>query len=168
MNLLDSVLADWVHFFESIGMAKSKDQRLYDASYSFLGTDASPADIAPDEYGCAESLSKVVQKALPELRFPTILATWILYDHFTKSPSFQQIDKPEPHCIVLSVTGTGNGRVPNGHVGIIGENKAPDGSYWIMSNNSYSGTWEVTGTLNAWNRYYQIKGGMPTLYFRVV
>lgn len=142
-----------------------KRERLYTTAYSFLGKDASPHDIAPDEYGCAETVSDVIRTAFPELRFPTLLSTRELYDYLTRSVSFQQTDEPEYGCIVLNVTGTGNGRVPNGHTGILGQRVSPDGSHWIMSNDSRSGTWEPNYTLNSWRRYYEAKGGMPTLFF---
>ena len=36
-----------------------------------------------------------------------------------------------------------------------------------MSNDSRTGTFEASMTVNTWKRYYQQKGGMPTLLFRV-
>ncbi len=143
-------------------------QHLYDTAFSFIGKDASPADLAADEYGCAETVSDIIQAAFPELRFPTVLSTHELYDHLLRSPSFEQITEPEPGCIILSVTGTGNGRVANGHTGIIGMHAAPDGSPWIMSNDSRNGLWTANYSLDSWKKYYEAKGGMPTHFFRVV
>lgn len=143
-------------------------QHLYDTAFSFIGKDASPRDLAPDEYGCAETVSSVIQAAFPELRFPTVLSTRELFAHISNSPSFQQLTEPEPGCIILSVTGAGNGRVGNGHTGVVGKNAAADGTPWIMSNDSRTGTWEANFTLAGWRRYYEAKGGMPTHFFRVV
>lgn len=143
-------------------------QHLYDVAFSFLGKDASPRDLAPDEYGCAETVSDIVAAAFPELRFPTVLSTRELFDHLTRSPSFEQIAELEPGCIIVSVTGTGNGLVANGHTGVVGKHLAPDGSLWIMSNNSRSGTFEANYSVNSWRRYYETKGGMPTHFFGVV
>src|SRR5687768_13658767 len=114
--------------------ANMPQDKLYDAAYRFIGKDASPRDLAPDEYGCAETISAVIQNAFPELRFPTFLSTRELFDYFNRSPSFRTAGEPNYGFIILSVTGTGTGRVPNGHVGIIGKRASPDGSPWIMSN----------------------------------
>jgi hypothetical protein len=145
-----------------------RQQHLYDTAFSFIGKDASPRDLAPDEYGCAETVSGVIQAAFPELRFPTVLSTRELFAHLNNSPSFQETDNPNAGCIIISVTGTGNGRVGNGHTGIIGEHEGPDDSLWVMSNDSRTGTWEVNYTLNSWYRYYELKGGMAAHYFRPV
>lgn len=134
---------------------------IYHAAYDAIGTDVSPDDLANDRLGCAESLSTLMRGIFPELHFPLVLSTRELYLYLSKSPSFQAISAPERGCIVLNVTGTGNGKVSNGHVGIMGNS-------WIMSNHSATGTWEAAHTLEGWKRYYETKGGMPTLYFRRV
>ena len=146
-------------------MTLLQDQ-LYKAAFDFIGEDASPKDYAPDDFGCAESLSKVIQKAFPDIRFPTILSTRAMYDYLLKSMSFQRIVEPQKGCIILNVTGMGNGKVSNGHCGIVGKNTSEDGSLWVMSNDSRDGDWEVRYTVNSWKRYFEQKGGMVTLYFK--
>ena len=146
-------------------MSTLQDQ-LYKAAFDSRGEDASPKDYAPDDLGCAESLSEVIQKAFPDLRFPTLLSTRALYAHLTNSLAFQRIDEPKYGCIILNVTGTGNGSVSNGHTGIMGRNTSEDGSKWIMSNDSRNGMWSVNYTIHTWKRYFETKGGMATLYFR--
>ena len=132
--------------------------RIYTTAYNAIGTDVSPKDYAPDDLGCAESVSNMIQKALPELRFPTAVSTYLLYAYLAQSPSFRPVNTPTPGCIIISVTGTGNGVVKNGHVGIVGKE-------WIMSNDSRTGTWEANFQLSSWKRYYEAKGGMQTHYF---
>lgn len=139
-------------------MSEEKRIHLYETAYQAIGTDASPNDSAPDELGCAESLSKVIQKAFPELNFPTVLSTRVLYWNLIQSPSFMLETTPQYGDIIISPTGTGNGRVI-GHCGIVGKT-------WIMSNDSRTGTWEANFTPDGWKRYYEIKGGIPTHYFR--
>lgn len=135
--------------------------QIYHAAYAAIGTDVSPDDLANDRLGCAESLSMLMRRVFPELHFPVKLSTRELFLYLSQSPSFQPIPFPERGCIVLSVTGTGNGKVSNGHVGIMGNS-------WIMSNHSGTGTWEPSHTVDTWRRFYETKGGMPTHYFRRV
>jgi len=142
-----------------------KRHRLYDTAYLAIGRDASPKDYAPDDLGCAESLSNVIQLAFNELHFPTLLSTKDVYNYLTKSPSFSEIDEPVYGAIILSVTGTGSGAIQHGHVGVVGQNFAPDGTFWVMSNDSRTGTWEVNFSVGLWKKYYEQRGGMKTHYF---
>jgi len=43
---------------------KSPREILYETAKSFLGKDASPADEAPDEYGCAETVNEIHPKSI--------------------------------------------------------------------------------------------------------
>lgn len=167
-KLLDSLRQDLLRALAMLGMLSDKQKKLYDTAYSFLGSDASPADFAPDELGCAESMSRVLQKAFPDIQFPTLLSTRDLYDYFTASPSFNKATEEDFGLIILSVTGMGNGNVTNGHVGVMGKYASFDGTPWIMSNDSRTGTWEASLTLDQWNRHYRSRGGMATLFYRVV
>ena len=53
-----ALLRDWLT--KPDGSARSK---LYLTALSCLGTDASPNDIAPDEFGCAETVNAIHKKA---------------------------------------------------------------------------------------------------------
>lgn len=146
-----------------------EQEKLYAVCVKSIGIDVSPMDLAPDEYGCAESMSKQMQKAFPELNFPTITSTKVFYLYLTNSPSWRECDGPAAMRLIISVTGTGNGVVKNGHVGLLGKNKSDaDRSWWIMSNDSRTGTWEVNFTLSQWQHFYDWKGGMQTHYFERV
>lgn len=140
-------------------------ERLYEKAKSLLGTDASPDDAANDIYGCADSVSKVIQSALPELRFPSLLSTAAMLEYLQRSVVFQETDTPSAGSIIISATGTGDGRLKNGHVGIVGKNPSPDGSLYVMSNNSFKGTWEADWSIASWKRYYTGRGGFSIHYF---
>lgn len=142
-------------------------QLLYNVAKSFIGTDASPRDFAPDDVGCAESLSQVIRKAFPNLYFPVLLSTKDLYQRFLTSSSFQEVNIPQAGCIIINVTGTGNGTI-QGHTGVVGKNLSVDGTVYIMSNNSYTGEWDTAYTLRSWKKRYCDKGGMKTHFFIVV
>ncbi len=138
-----------------------RKQHLYDTAVSLIGLDASPNDLAPDEYGCAESVSDVIRTAFPLINFPTLLSTRMLCARLETSADFEEMAEPLYGDIIISVTGSGNGSVLNGHTGVVGH-------HGIMSNSSQTGTWEQNYTLDAWNRHYALKGGMRTRFFRIV
>lgn len=127
---------------------------LYRSAHSFLGRDASPADIAPDLLGCAESVSNVIQRVLPD--FPIITGTWTLWQKLEEDPRFRRVTIPMPGTIIIAPTGSVRADIP-GHVGIFGP------STQIMSNNSLTGTWEENYTLASWQERYETAG--YTSYF---
>lgn len=135
------------------------NEQLYNVAFASIGHDLST--VAANEVACAEAVSRIVQKAFPELKFPTIVSTRELFSHLSQSPSFKPVDTPQYGDIILSVTGTGNGAVEHGHTGIMGRT-------WIMSNDSRSGTFEANYLPDNWRRYYEVKGGFYTHYFRRV
>ncbi len=142
---------------------QTNSQKLYQVSFSTIGKDASPFNYAPNEYGCAESVSSLINKVIT---FPIITGTTNLLSLLETSPQFEEIAIPEQGCIIISATGTG--KLANGHTGIVGKNIAPDNSLWIMSNDSRSGLWSVNYTINRWKDYYETYGGFPTRYFRLL
>ena len=166
--MLEYIRQRLLAILERIDMIDETRNKLYDTAVDLLNKDASPKDAANDRYGCMESVSSIIQKAFPKMRFPHILSTMEGYDYFLTSPSFEQIDAPEKGCIIISPTGTGNGNLTNGHVGIVGKNLAEDNSLWIMSNDSRNGLWSANYTVASWTKYYNGKGGMPVIFFRVV
>src|SRR3954462_12894985 len=70
------------------------------------------------------------------------------------SPTIRNLPRSRPPSgdIVISPTGYGNGSMPNGHVGIIGDNGQ------IMSNNSATGLWDIHFTLASWKARYVDQG----------
>ena len=139
---------------------KREVNTLYQSALSFLGRDASPSDHAPDMVGCADSVSAVIQKVLPD--FPTITGTYTLYSKLSADPRFRRVSIPMPGAIIISPTGLGDTeRLANGHVGIMGMGDT------IMSNNSYGGLWEQNYTIASWKARYGA-AGYPMLYFTLI
>lgn len=134
---------------------------LFATAIRYLGTDASPNDVAPDELACAETVYDILAKAFPlNVGFPFLVSTSKLYDALRTSPKYMKMDQPLEGDIVISPTGYGNGNLSNGHVGIKGEGDR------IMSNSSDSGKFEENYSMEGWKMRYVNKGGYPMLYFR--
>lgn len=131
----------------------------YRTAVSCLGTDASPNDVAPDEYGCAETVNDVHGKAFG---FPIggSVSTHMLYQALQSSTFFTRVDIPAYGDIIISPTGYGSGGLSNGHVGIMYDN------YRIMSNSSSSGTFEINYNMDSWRKRYVDIGGYPMAFFR--
>ena len=144
---------------------ETNQQKLYKVAFDSIGHDASPYDQVIDEYGCAESVSTLINKVTT---FPIITGTTSLVYRLEHDQQFEEIQSPETGCIIISATGTGNGNLSNGHTGIVGKNLSPDGSLWVMSNSSDSGLWSVNYTIKRWIARYETFGGMKTRYFRLL
>lgn len=141
---------------------KSPQELLYDYSLTMLGKDASPADIAPDEYGCAETVCDVIHGCFGDfpLEGGTIISTTELYKRLKKHPKFSQVTDFGPGDILVSPTGYGNGGLANGHTGIVGKNNV------IMSNSSDTGLFSQNYTIDTWIARYRKIGGFPLYFFR--
>lgn len=133
--------------------------RLHESAKSLLGVDASPSDLAPDELGCAETVSNVINKA--GFKMPIILSTRELFNYFSREDSWAEVINPLAGDVILSPTGFGgkNG-ITNGHTGIVGLNGV------VMSNDSPTGKFLENYTLKSWEARYKIKGGYPIYFFR--
>lgn len=140
---------------------KTSREKLYYTALSCLGTDASPNDVAPDEYGCAETVNEIHKKCFG---FPIggELSTYKMYAVLKSSPLFIKVDSPLEGDIIISPTGYGNGDLSNGHVGIM----SIKGD--IMSNSSKTGRFEQNYNLLTWNDRYKKIGGYPVEFFRRV
>lgn len=141
-------------------IGRIKTPKIYDLAITFIGKDASPRDLVKDGLGCAESVSTLLRQAIPT--FKIVTGTWSLWDELRSRNDFKEVTDPQPGDIILSVTGTGNGAVSNGHTGIVSK----DGK--IMSNNSSLGLWQENYTLDSWDAYFRIEGGFPTMFFRYI
>lgn len=130
---------------------------LADYAEDFIGIDASPRDVAPDELGCAESVSEIIQEMFPDFEMQT--ATWILKSQLDKDKRFERVTTAKRGDIIMSPTIGGQFI---GHTGIFSEPEE------IMSNSSYTGTWENNFTLNEWVARYRTLGGLKIYYYRVI
>lgn len=135
--------------------------RLYLGAISSLGKDASPNDIAPDEYGCAETVNDIHRKVFGS-PIGGDVSTYRMYQALMKHPRFLGVDTPLEGDVIISPTGYGNGGLTNGHVGIVGKGGI------VMSNDSGTGLFSENFTLNSWRKRYVGKGGYPVKFFRRV
>lgn len=140
--------ADW-----PLGGLSANREKLYDTAYSFLGRDASPKDLAPDDLGCAESVNAVYKAAFGR-EIGGDLSTLRMYSALLNSLDFIKVDAPLYGDMIISPTTYA--KVPVGHVGIVGK-------WQIMSNNSNNGKWEAHYTLDSWKLRYGF-----VRYFRCV
>ena len=129
---------------------------LFAAAREYLGREASPKDLAPDELGCAESVTNIIDDVVPN--FPVITGTWTLWEALKNDERFREVTLPMPGDIIISPTGTVKDAPYPGHVGLVSR----DGK--IMSNNSYNGLWEENYTLDSWNARYK-KAGFPVIFY---
>lgn len=135
--------------------------KLYLAALEALGKDASPLDEAPDEYGCADSVSRIILKTFPNIIKGSI-STAELFKQLNTSPHFTKVSQFRFGDIIISPTGMGTGGIANGHVGICGEDET------IMSNTSATGLWTSNYTIATWVARYRKLGGYPIYFFRKI
>lgn len=144
--------------------------KLYEAARSFIGKDASPNDLAPDEYGCADSVSEVIKAAFGDyLIQKNRVSTYWLYKALRESPKWKEVHIPTPGCIVISPTGYGTRKnpdgtlaIPVGHVGIVMLNGR------IASNDSRDGIFRENYSIESWRDRYVRRGGYFAKYYRPI
>lgn len=134
--------------------------RIYLACLTKLGKDASPQDWVDDEVACAESITNILHELWPEI--PIMIGTWTLWEYLNKNGKFQKTLFPKQGSIIISPTGTGNGKLKNGHVGIVGEGEM------IISNDSASGMLLENYTKASWKQKFVNFGGMKLEYFNKI
>ncbi len=143
--------------------ANPSAQKIYDVAKSLLGTDASPADIAPDSLACAETVNRIVKIAIgvPVGGGTSTFQMWRCLETY---PLWQKILGSEalPGDIIISPTGSvTDARLEHGHVGIVAK-------HGILSNNSETGKLSENFDIPTWKRYYTQFGGLSTFFYRVV
>ena len=146
-NILEVIL-------DTLTMRKSLLQLVED----HIGTDASPSDLAPDELGCAESVSTILNK-YESGRFNIVTGTYSLYDMLLKRTDYERVPVPMIGSIVISPTGTSTKKGAVGHTGFVLENGV------IASNDSKTGKFLKNFTVDTWNAYYKDKLAFPVYYF---
>lgn len=141
---------------------------IYACALTFLGKDASPNDVAPDEVGCAETAYDILLAALGKnVGISFTVSTNTLYNELRASKGYIKTDQPLEGDIWISPTGYGSGALPNGHVAIVGrvDNSNPENTQ-LMSNSSATGTFEQNYTVKTWKERYVTLGGYPCFIFR--
>lgn len=111
--------------------------------------------------GCAKTVNNIFLKALGS-PIGGDYSTNLMFKSLQDKTRFDVIttENALPGDVIISPTGYGNGRMPNGHVGIVGV-------YGILSNNSEDGELHENYTVQTWVHIYQGVGGFPALFFRV-
>jgi len=129
--------------------APDKRQDVYDAAKKAIGQDLSKH--APDERGCAESLSRVLRMVYPD--FPIKLSTIQLQELFDTDIRFKETAHPSPGCI--SIFATRGTKI--GHCGVWGRTHC-------MSNDSRTGEWSANYLHEEWYLAAQRRGLQLSFY----
>ena len=135
----------------------SNREKLKGEVLKWVGWDLS--ELVDNNLACAETFSRIIQKIY--LDFPTLLSTIAIKQHFRIDKRFKATLDLKDWQVILCVTGTGNGKITHGHVGIIGENNL------IYSNDSFSGKFSQNYTLQEWIDRYRVKGGFPIYVYDI-
>lgn len=139
--------------------------KIYETAKSLLGTRIAPYDARTDYgvLGCAATVSVIIRKATGYLIGGDgfVEGTSELYDCFINSGKFIETEDPLSGDIIICVTATGNGKLTNGHTGIVGK-------FGILSNNSENGRLQEKLSFESWRAIYEIYGGYKTYYFRML
>lgn len=138
-------------------LALLRRKYVYTIALNYIGTDPTPGDQVDDVVACAHSVTTILMKAGMMDRI--IIGTWTLEQYFKNSPHWTPTDTPGVGDVILSATGTGNGKI-RGHVGLCGKNGI------IMSNDSWTGKWMANYTEHTWKKRYKSVGGFPITYWR--
>ena len=132
--------------------------KIYDAAKESIGLHMTLDDTVDKSVGCAEAVCAVLQKAGVEVPAKGIPGTSGLLDWLDRNPKFEEIQSYEIGAVLVSATGTGNGKI-RGHTGICAQ-------YGILSNESQTGLWKEQWDIVSWDSYYTRYGAIPKHYFR--
>ncbi len=156
MSFLQTLINKLAELRQLLSVARREE--LYQRALQYLGTDASPDDLANDVVGCAESVTTILNKYMG---LKIILGTATMYTVLEHSPRFKRVAVPQRGDIILSPTGMGNGTI-QGHTGIVGDNGI------VMSNSSATGKWSANFTIATWDARYKVMGGLPVFYYTLI
>lgn len=154
-DLMNKIYAFYQKYLAKANTQLPSGKKMYDTAYANLGRDLSPKE---NELACAETVNALAKMAWGE-EVGGLLSTKSMYESLIRDIKYMEIVKPLPGDIIISPTGYGNGKIPNGHVGIVGKN-------WIMSNQSSTSKLEANFTIESWRNYFEKKGGYPVVFFR--
>ena len=149
---------DWIDEKIEPEPTNADAERLYKVAVSYLGKDASPKDLATDEFGCAETISNIIHEVFPDFP-PEILSTSDLNNEFKKSLRFRQTLTPSEGAIIISP----RTEKMYGHVGIFLSGSG------IASNNSKTGLFDMNYNFETWARTFGAKGrGLKIYIYKVI
>ncbi len=140
-------------------------EKLYETAKAALGTKIAPDGIS--ELGCAFSVNELYKRTFGKdiCPAPQNESTYWLYKAMKAGP-FTRVTVTDPPMGYIVISPSGYGNYPHGHISIAGKNMSPDGTRYLMSNNSATGTWEANYTMKSWNDYFATKGGFIVAVFR--
>lgn len=165
-GILESLKKDLLRMQTILSGISDKQNLLYEAAFDAYREGRDLSRIAPDLLGCAESVSRLIQEALPEMNFPMFLSTTEMFNYFEQSPTFVPVSEEDIDFALIVISPTDGNNV--GHVGILGKKNAPDGTKYILSNNSYTGMFTPDYSIASWKRFYAQRKGLPVLFYRIV
>lgn len=134
-----------------------EEPKLYTVAKSLLGKRLTLDNSVPKNVGCAQALSYILKEAGYAIPKGGISGTYTLYGWLQKN--FLKTDTLEKGNIIISVTGTGNGKI-RGHVGVVLDDEV------IASNNSKTGLLDTHWKYENWKAYYTQVGKLKTVIFK--
>lgn len=170
ISFLQKQLSDLQNMLKSM----QAQEQFYKTCKGLLGTTISWDDpktiIDEQELGCGFAMTRVYNKAFPNKKV-SYTGTGGWWEGMKKDKAnFNEILDFKPCAILVFPTPAIPKQSPlsNGHIFVIGKNKAPDGSLWLMSNNSKTGKWDAHWTLKEALQHYKIDGMIPPFIFEVL
>lgn len=132
--------------------------RIYNTAAAHVGENL----CVDKELGCATTVNYIFEMALGAPiggNASTMLMLPFLKDKMRFSETTPALALPGD--VIISPTGSGNGKLDHGHVGIIAK-------YGILSNSSADGRLHEVYDIDTWTKYYNGVGGFPVRCFRCV
>lgn len=155
LNLLKWLVKIWQVFFppkiEEVEFIPPKpmtnEEKFLKVCMDALDTDVTPKDNVPDYIACAETMSTLIKKILPD--FPILASTKDLDHKMFMDKRFKRCDLPCRGRIIVSP----RTKKTNGHIGIFLTNDLK-----IASNNSYNGKFDGQSyTWDEWIKEFKYK-----------
>lgn len=147
---------DDINIYEITNQTENS-KKVYEVAKSLIGQNLATTAVL----GCAESVNVVFYKVLGK-SIGGGSSTAMMYRFLKNKKMFAQIKgNPLPGDIIISPTGTGNGALAHGNVGIVAK-------FCIFSNDSADVKFRELFTLDSWYSYYKSKGGFLVEIYRVL
>ncbi len=148
---------------------KTNNELIYETALAWVGKDASPRDIAPDEYSCFESVDEIVKLATGLYINGTAnrveVSTYRGYQLLKDSPYFRSTTQPKAGTLIISPTGykKTTSKIANGHIGVC------DGQGGIMSVTSLvpGGRFQKNYTIESWKNRWEKDGYLIAFFDHV-
>jgi len=154
----------WAQEQLNIYQAKqSKGTKLYQVTMDWLDKDASPDNIAPSEVACAETLTFLINKVDPTIKWTSRTSTSAVNGDLSRmTKKFQVVQLPRAGDIRMSPSIYRNGELIHGHCAVFLD------SYWMASNDSKSGKLRKNYTNDSWAERYRDKLGLQIINYRML